>query len=197
MEGFPKDIQNLILSQLLCTDESGSVLMLMSLLKTNRMFHSWVTRFVATRGFCVDVVSHFVRNRLKEWDSLQVDNVAVYNELNEEWNNKLGLKTSFVFYTSFKPNPYVTFLDVNKIRVECDKADKLFLNHSRVLRYYKTKFMLLRKIHFMNDDIYRTLRLKEEHERQLRATEHLLALRRSSKQEYEEELESLEKKRKI
>lgn len=93
MEGFPRDVQTLILRELAGTNEPG---LLYDLFSTNHMFRTWVTRFVWDYCVPVDSIYHYrviagaEKTYLIEWD--------VIGKLKAQWESQPTLFVSFCMY---------------------------------------------------------------------------------------------------
>lgn len=116
MEGFPRDVQTIILRKLAGTDEPGR---LYDLFRVNHMFRSWVTRFVW--DYCVPVIRiyrhikyilkspHIEEDELLQWD--------VINQLKAQWENNrpclfpfaCALMFRWVVCIWFEVHPIATF----------------------------------------------------------------------------------------
>lgn len=93
MEGFPRDVQTLILRELAGTNEPGR---LYDLFSTNHMFRTWVTRFVWDYCVPVDSIYHYrviagaEKTYLIDWD--------VIGKLKAQWESQPTLFVSFCMY---------------------------------------------------------------------------------------------------
>jgi len=96
MEGFPRDIQNLIFSQL-CRDAGGSTLALVPLLKTNRTFHTWTVRYVID-NFDEKHLTWYIRRMLPNLPESETEQWNVCDAFRVHWENRPSLLASFFIF---------------------------------------------------------------------------------------------------
>jgi hypothetical protein len=152
MEGFPKDIQNLILRQL-CLDTGGSTFALLPLLKTNRTFHAWTVRYVIEQ-FDEKHLTYYVSRMLPNLSGSEIKEWNLRNALTEQWESQPSMLASFFIFLHVEYTQTTHRCVFGGVRILYNMVTRIFWSNNTIFRALMEKNVIVRSLRENKERLY-------------------------------------------
>jgi hypothetical protein len=193
MEGFPRDVQTIILRKIAGTDEPGR---LYDLSRVNHTFRHWVTRFVWDYCVPVERIYRHIKYTLGDDDLGNPDFVRwdVINRLKAQWEKQPSLFVSFCMYASIINGlTLVQGPPIHRVLYTRSKPAKaLFWKRKSFLASLKTLITKIKARDVCLREIDKYQGLVDKHRRAMERYEERLEKNLSKRDPLEREVEELE-----
>jgi len=195
MDLFPRDVQTIILGLV----AQNNPAMLLHLFRTNRMFRSWVTRFVPDFCFPIARINHYIEPSLKfvTKEELMQWNVAL--QFKKQWKDQPTFLTSFCIFVCMIPHG-CHYVSIEKRRtyvgVNMAKGRDLFCKNNPLLKDLKLLDKRRCEVAVCKREIEKHRDLVSRYQQDLSRSQDRLSKNLAKREPLEEELEKLESKMK-